>query len=1254
MQSRHLVAPLLLVSAAFDVVTACNCDDDLATAPAPDAVLVFQVQNAPPAKNLDIAVGTTDLGVGVAARFTIENRGNATLNVDDVVLGADPLLCPVPTSGFAIASPLRQAAGARSLVIPRGGSASVEVSFTPTSGQPACTIVKVLSNDPDSPVLLARVTGQGDAPQLCADRGVVDFGTIPVGDRREEQVTLTSCGTRGFELRGATLNAAFPEPFELVTPVATQTLAVNQAVTLTVAFDPEAAGQFSTAAGNGGVIVLETELEASFRIELSGIATLPPSCRLQVLPSAVQFGSVGEGRTSTQRVVVRNIGDLDCRFTSADIVGGAPFSRTLVDITAGAVLGPQQVANVDVTYAPTAASGSDEDILRIVSDDPIAPSLDVALQGTSIAVQPCFLEPLPTALNFGLRTVGRQTEQEVRVRNVGTEACIITDVRIDPESVTEFGLIEPALTQLGDQLPAFLRAFFPFGAIVPDGEETSFIVSFRPETAGPKSATAHFTYKEMGVGTDEQALDVPLTGTGAAPCVTVDPLDVDFGNVAVGQSVDRSVRIANCGGADLVVRALPLRSGSHPDFRVPTPPTLPLTLAPGAPVTVTVRAQPTTQGIASAGELMFGVLDVLSDAGTLGANLRANTNGTCGGPGSTVGLVCSPRTVEFGEVILGEDLVRSVVCNNPTTTTVSLAPTVASPFAVVSSPSEIPAGGQGVIRVRFDPVNTAQATQVLDVGANDCLGQPIEVVVRGRGVDDELPACPAPEAFSPELVWDWNGATVQTGRDSHEVWVTPLVSRLGDTTGDGFVTREDMPRVVFLSFKVADSAAQIGPGALANQESFNDPIKAYLRAVDGATGREVFSVTADNLALQSASTPALADLDGDGRVEIVANKWILLPGVADIPEGPAVNGKFSRGTLIAFNADGTFKWESDEWTRRSGEIEDGGAPAIGDVDGDGFAEIALGDHLFDHNGRLLWRGDGTKIGSTGHGPTSVLANVDGQPGLELVCGTRVYRANGSVLWSRDDLEDGHPAVADLDGDGDNEVVVRGRELFVLNGQTGASLTEGFVPPTRSGMGSECEAGTTDPGGDNNDDPCSIIPTNPSVLDFDGNGTLEIFTGNQQLITGYRFTGSSLQEIFRSDIFDGTGASGPAGFDFEGDGAQEVVYSDENNLFAYSDDGGTVYTADRGSVTIFEYSTVADINLDGHAELLVASNSPFLPTQFGGVRAYRNTGTSWAQAAAVWNQHAFLEDLIGELGTPLYSSTAQAYGGYRTARSRCEP
>lgn len=1245
MRSRVLVAPALLFTVAIDAAVGCTCDEVLGQAPAPDAVLVFQDQNAPPLDNLVIGLAPSPLGQAVTATFSIENRGNQSLNVGDVVFAPDPILCPAPSAGFVITAPVQAADFTRSVVIPRGDSTTVTVQFTASSGQPVCGVVEVRSDDPDSPVLKARFTGQGDAPQLCADRGLVDFGTLTVGERKEEVVNLSSCGTRPFTLEGASLNGFFPEPFELVTTITFQTLAVGDSVPVTVAFDPEEPGTFG--GPTAGIVDLDTDLDGAFRIELVGIARLPPACRIQAIPNVVNFGQVGENRSSTQNLFVRNIGELDCTFTSATIVGGAPFSRTLgVDLAENTVLAPQQSGGLTVTFAPTSAAGRQTDVLRVLSDDPVNGTIDVPLEGNAVVVPPCFLEAEPTAVNFGFQTLRRSNELEVRLRNVGTKTCIVTAADITA-GAPEFSLIEPPFTAIGDDLPPFLQDLIPFGSIVPVGDAVSFIVAFRPEQAGLRTGNYRFTYKEQGQfafsPTPNITIDVPATGTGIAPCIEVVPADVDFGAVAQGSTADRDATIRNCGGSDLVIRGVTLRSGSHRDFRIQNAPALPLTLQPGAQAPVTVRAAPTAAGAAAEGSAMFGALNVMSDDVTRVINLRANSNGAC-----VNGLVCAPRTLDFGDVLTGEDLVRSVVCSNPSSAPVTITPAVLAPFEIVSAPTSVPANGQAVIRVRFTPQGTTPAQQTLTVGANDCQGAAIGVTVRGRGADDELPACPQEQVFAPRLKWDWNGSTVQTARASHEVWVTPLVSRLGDTNNDGQVTRDDMPRVVFISFDRARS-----PSPLTNQENINDPIPSELRAVDGATGQEVFTVTNPEHAVQSAETPAIADIDGDGRVEIIAQKFILLPGVETIPGGPKINGKFARGFLIAFNFDGSFKWVSDEWTRRQDEIEDGGAPAIGDIDGDGFAEIASGDHVFDHNGRLLWRGDGTRIGSTGHGPTSVLADVDGAPGLELIVGTRVFRGDGTILWDRTDLSDGHPAVADLNGDGVNEVIVRNNQLHVLNGQTGANLVTPFVPPTRSTMGRECEAPAQT--GEDNDDPCNIIPTNLAILNYDGGNDLEIFSSNQELITGYKFAGGTLNEIFRETIYDGTGASGPAGFDFEGNGTEEVVYSDENKLRTWRS-GGDVLTfeGDRRSVTIFEYSTIADIDNDGAAEMLVASNSPFLPSQLGGVRAYVNNSVPWANARSVWNQHAYVESIISELGVPLFEQTPTALPGFRNARARCIP
>jgi hypothetical protein len=279
------------------------------------------------------------------------------------------------------------------------------------------------------------------------------------------------------------------------------------------------------------------------------------------------------------------------------------------------------------------------------------------------------------------------------------------------------------------------------------------------------------------------------------------------------------------------------------------------------------------------------------------------------------------------------------------------------------------------------------------------------------------------------------------------------------------------------------------------------------------------------------------------------------------------------------------------------------------------------------------------------------------PGLELVAGPTVYKADGTVLWDHTaDVDfDGVPAVASLNQDGTNQVVVRSGQLNVFDGKTGNKLAGPRYPVTRAGMaGPDCDNTWSDPNnpnGDPNDtDACNIIPSNPALFDVDGDGKLDILTAAQQQLDCYD---RSLNPMWRGDIYDGTGASGPMGFDFQGNGHTNAVFADESTLWGFGTSGQVVYQAPRISVTMYEYPSLADIDNDGHADFLIGSNDPFLGAGHG-LKAYTAAGTPWAQARGIWNQHPYIEELVSELGTPLPSTGQQGYKGFRTASPQCVP
>jgi hypothetical protein len=121
------------------------------------------------------------------------------------------------------------------------------------------------------------------------------------------------------------------------------------------------------------------------------------------------------------------------------------------------------------------------------------------------------------------------------------------------------------------------------------------------------------------------------------------------------------------------------------------------------------------------------------------------------------------------------------------------------------------------------------------------------------------------------------------------------------------------------------------------------------------------------------------------------------------------------------------------------------------------------------------------------------------------------------------------------------------------------------------------------------------------------------------------------------------------FDFEGDGAAEVVYADENDLFVYDGATGAIKLQEsrHSSATCSEYPSIADVDNDGHAEIIYTS-SRYLGTETG-VRVLGDADDSWMPGRQVWNQHAYdITNVEDDGGIP--AAPAANWDTYNTFRS----
>ena len=427
-----------------------------------------------------------------------------------------------------------------------------------------------------------------------------------------------------------------------------------------------------------------------------------------------------------------------------------------------------------------------------------------------------------------------------------------------------------------------------------------------------------------------------------------------------------------------------------------------------------------------------------------------------------------------------------------------------------------PTGGPGTTTVPASSSDGADETAttdgVLDVSTIDVGAAPTcEVVDDMSGIGPCTDSAP-PDSFEPEVQWSWNGDGANT-----QAIAIPLVANLTDDDGNGTIDLCDTPDIVVIAFT--------------NYANF----LGAMYVLDGATGEIHWSTDA---ILDASFTPALGDIDGDGLPEIVAVAHGVNFLMAFEHDGtmawqsdqPWPDFGFSSLALADLEGDGSVEILADnlvfdaegqltlmlEETTITGW---GNATTAADLDGDGELEIVLGRSAFHADGSEYYRTDAVPTGYP------LVANLDEDPEPEVLVqsfdGLSVLEHDGTIktaaLRPSGLMADGTswirpPTVHDFDGDGVAEIATSSGGIYSVFESDGDLL---WTAPVTDVTGS---AGGT-------------------AFDFLGDGIAEAMYGDEQNLYVFDGDGEVLLEVPRSS---GTLSEYPVVADVDNDGSAEIL------------------------------------------------------------------------------------------------------------------
>ena len=293
------------------------------------------------------------------------------------------------------------------------------------------------------------------------------------------------------------------------------------------------------------------------------------------LEDGLAFGTVCSG-PDYLTIEIYNVGATDLVITSVQRLFGSTDFTVLPTPGTPLTILPGEEVEFTVKFTPSAAGVPEAATIRIISNDPTAPFVDVlatALKGTGAVVT-----AIANSGDFGNVCLGSFADELLTINNSGT--CPLS------------------ITFIAGSSDFFAPGVNSYPLLVDSGDSIDVAVRFQPSSFGSKSGT-------ITIFSDDPAGAHVVHVSGVAPAPKANLIIADtgnFGKVCVGSFADEPLVVTNSGRCTLTITGIASSSG---EFLVPEVLSYPITIGPGDALPVPIRFQPASFGAKSATITLF-------------------------------------------------------------------------------------------------------------------------------------------------------------------------------------------------------------------------------------------------------------------------------------------------------------------------------------------------------------------------------------------------------------------------------------------------------------------------------------------------------------------------------------------------------------------------------------------------------------------------------------------------------------------------